>query len=98
MSLSTARLPSRIEGLGIFLATLFLCGCGKPPAPDPVASFPHRWPVISLAISPDGKTLVTGTEGRSSGMGIQHYQGEVRVWDLATGQERAAIDQGQWVT
>jgi WD40 repeat protein len=51
----------------------------------------HTLPVLGLAFSPDGKTLATcgGTWGtREVGPGA----GELKLWDLATRTERAALD------
>jgi WD40 repeat protein len=46
----------------------------------------HLNMVMSLAFSPDGRTLVS-----SSGAGVTHYAGEIRVWDLVSMQERATL-------
>jgi WD40 repeat protein len=45
----------------------------------------HRYPVRCVAISADGKSLVTGG-------GFNDRAGEVRRWDVATGKERAHLE------
>src|SRR5215813_3565113 len=44
----------------------------------------HRYSVQHLAFAPDGHTLATGA-------GLAHNAGEVKLWDLATGRERATL-------
>jgi WD40 repeat protein len=44
----------------------------------------HRYSVQHLAFAPDGRTLATGG-------GLAHNAGEVKLWDLATGQERTTL-------
>ncbi|MGP0069259.1 MAG: protein kinase domain-containing protein [Isosphaeraceae bacterium] len=44
---------------------------------------PHGFPVLALAFSPDGKTVVSGA-GRTKPLGSD--EGEVRIWDVATGK------------
>jgi len=46
------------------------------------APIPHGGEILSLAFSPDGKTLVTAT-------GLE--QRPVRIWDTVTGRERAPL-------
>jgi WD40 repeat protein len=48
----------------------------------------HEWPIRALAISPDGKTLVSSSFDVSEGTGI------TRIWDTATGQSRHIIPGG----
>jgi WD40 repeat protein len=42
----------------------------------------HKDTVLSLAFSPDGKTLASGAE---------RYDGTLRLWDVATGKERLSL-------
>jgi WD40 repeat protein len=44
----------------------------------------HRYPVHCLAFAPDGKML-------ASGGGLVHVAGEIKLWDLLTGAERATL-------
>ena len=57
---------------------------GRDPEPygqgDPRATLSHSLGVLSVAFSPDGKTLATGS-----------YDGKVRLWDVATGRQRATL-------
>ena len=48
----------------------------------------HRYPVRCVAFSADGKTLVTG--GGLDEL-FDDLAGDVRLWDVATGQERARL-------
>ena len=48
----------------------------------------HEWPIRAMAISPDGKTLVSSSFDVSEGTGM------TRVWDLATGKSRHIIPGG----
>lgn len=41
---------------------------------------------LSLAFTPDNRALIS-----SSGAGLTHYAGEIKVWDLASLQEQATI-------
>ncbi len=49
----------------------------------------HTWVVYSVAYSPDGKTLASGSSDRT-----------VRLWDVATGKNAAILEArgGDWVT
>jgi WD40 repeat protein len=51
----------------------------------------HQAGVCSLAVTPDGKTLVTGS-------GAPGIKGEVKLWDVHTGSELASLPVGKhWV-
>jgi WD40 repeat protein len=50
----------------------------------------HRYPVRCVAFSADGKTLVTG--GGLDEL-FEDLAGDVRLWDVATGQERAHLEE-----
>lgn len=45
----------------------------------------HRYPVHCVAFAPDGKTVAAGG-------GFNELAGEVRLWDPATGKERARLE------
>jgi WD40 repeat protein len=49
----------------------------------------HRGEVGWMAFSPDGKTLVASSK-RQRGPGFK-WQGDVKLWDVATGKERAEL-------
>jgi WD40 repeat protein/tRNA A-37 threonylcarbamoyl transferase component Bud32 len=58
----------------------------------------HNGRVRALAFSPDGATLVSGSLGATSlgvGMGpalsVDDRQGQMKVWDVATGREQASL-------
>ncbi|OHB76631.1 MAG: hypothetical protein A2W31_10535 [Planctomycetes bacterium RBG_16_64_10] len=50
-----------------------------------MGTLPHDLPVASVAFSPDGKTLAAA--------GGHMVRGELRLWDVATGQQRAELRQ-----
>jgi WD40 repeat protein len=57
----------------------------------------HKGGVNSLAFSPDGKTLASGGgEEWATSKGSEAYS-ELKLWDVATGQERAALQHKQGV-
>jgi WD40 repeat protein len=63
--------------------TARLWGAG---AREPRCEFPgHPGPVSAVAFSPDGKTVLTGSRG-SPEKGGEEREGEVRLWDTATGR------------
>jgi RNA polymerase sigma factor (sigma-70 family) len=56
---------------------IFFQGTGLNPSEAPAA---HGWQVNSVALSPDGKTLASGSTDNT-----------VRLWDVATGKEKAIL-------
>jgi WD40 repeat protein len=65
-------------------------------SPQAVAAFPHVGPVESLTFSPDGKHLLAGSKGvtdQPDGM----WQGQLIVWEVATGEQVASLSFPQWV-
>jgi WD40 repeat protein len=52
----------------------------------------HEGPILTLAFSPDGRLLATGS-GRFASNG-QPGDGEVKLWEVATGRERATLKGG----
>jgi len=46
----------------------------------------HQQGVKALAFTPDNRALIS-----SSGAGLTQYAGEIKVWDLASLQERATV-------
>jgi WD40 repeat protein len=69
-------------GLGGALDTVFP-GAGQEKTPGGILE--HRYPVHGIAFAADGKTLATAG-------GFNALAGEVRLWDAATGTERARLD------
>jgi WD40 repeat protein len=55
-------------------------------------TLPHSWAVFSVAFSPDGKTLASAG-GRFASNG-QPADGELALWEVATGRERASLRGG----
>jgi uncharacterized protein (TIGR03067 family) len=54
-----------------------------------IASLRQTGDVSCVAFSPDGKTLGTGTKGYDPD--TQKGTGEVKLWDVATGKEKASL-------
>jgi WD40 repeat protein len=59
-----------------------------------VAILPGTGKVVSLAFSPDGATLAGGYKGTEAVGG--RWNGEVKLWDVATSTERLSIPLPQW--
>jgi WD40 repeat protein len=74
-------------GLGGVLDCVFP-GDGQERSPGRILK--HRYPVHSVAFAPDGKTLAAGG-------GFNELAGEVRLWHVATGSERARLEELQTV-
>src|SRR5262249_54076926 len=49
----------------------------------------HPLPVYSVAFSPDGLTLATGSAGANPV--LDRETGEIKLWDVTTGQERTSL-------
>jgi WD40 repeat protein len=53
----------------------------------------HSGCVLAMAFSPDGKALAAAGAGPPTPDGrLWYWTGEVKLWDVATGQERATIE------
>jgi WD40 repeat protein len=62
---------------------LFPSGEGRKQYPETILGN-HQHPVLCLAFSPEGRTLAAGG-------GVRDQPGEIKLWDLATGAERASL-------
>jgi WD40 repeat protein len=58
---------------------------GTPAEASPQRILVHTWPVLSVAFSPDGRTLATGSGDAS-----------VRLWEIATGRRTAKLTDHTW--
>ena len=75
-----------VIAFGILSVSLLTSSFGHADEPTLVRVFPcHDESTLALAFSPDGQTLATG--GRS----VRGQEPLVRLWDVATARERAAL-------
>jgi WD40 repeat protein len=61
----------------------------------PLAVLPHSGPVVCLGFSPDGTMLAAGSKGAPA-LSVGTWVGELKLWDLAPLDQRAALAQSQW--
>ena len=84
------RQANRDQHLALFLlaSASLLTVAARPAMADEPASLGavRNW-VTALAYSPDGNTLAT-----VGGQTLLYRPGEVRLWDLSTGKEKAKLD------